>query len=94
LVHHSDRGVQYDQTQRTGGVGDFYDNALAETVIACSRPMSSIGACLGGRLTCRIPHAGMVDWFNRWLLERIGNIPPAEAKANYYAILEEPKMAA
>ena len=27
-----------------------------------------------------------VDWFNhRRLLEPIGNIPPAEAEANYYA---------
>ncbi len=36
-----------------------------------------------------------VDWFNnRRLLEPIGNIPPAEAEANYYAALEEPRMAA
>jgi transposase InsO family protein len=36
-----------------------------------------------------------VDWFNnRRLLEPIGNIPPAEAEANYYATLEEPRMAA
>ncbi len=26
--------------------------------------------------------------------EPIGNIPPAEAEANYYATLEEPRMAA
>ena len=36
-----------------------------------------------------------VDWFNnRRLLEFIGNIPPAGAEANYYATLEEPRMAA
>jgi len=37
-----------------------------------------------------------VDWFNnRRLLEPIGNIPPAEAEAAYYASLEEPaKLAA
>ena len=36
-----------------------------------------------------------VDWFNhRRLLEPIGNIPPAEAEANYYAAKEEPAMAA
>ena len=36
-----------------------------------------------------------VDWFNnRRLLEPIGNIPPAEAEANYYATLEEPRMLA
>jgi hypothetical protein len=37
----------------------------------------------------------MVDWFNnRRLLELIGNIPPAEAGANYYATLEKPRMVA
>lgn len=36
-----------------------------------------------------------VDWFNnRRLLQPIGNIPPAEAEANYYAMLEQPAMAA
>ena len=36
-----------------------------------------------------------VDWFNHQrLLESIGNIPPAEAEANYYADLENLKMAA
>ena len=36
-----------------------------------------------------------VDWFNHQrLLQPIGNIPPAEAEANYYATLENLKMAA
>ena len=36
-----------------------------------------------------------VDWFNnRRLLEPIGNIPPAEAEANFYAALETEPMAA
>src|SRR5689334_14567427 len=36
-----------------------------------------------------------VDWYNnRRLLEPIGNIPPAEAEARYYAQLEGPAMAA
>ena len=36
-----------------------------------------------------------VDWFNlRRLLEPIGNMPPAEAEARYYATLKEPAMAA
>ena len=36
-----------------------------------------------------------VDWFNnRRLLEPIGNIPPAEAEARYYAQLEAIPMAA
>jgi putative transposase len=36
-----------------------------------------------------------VDWFNnRRLLEAIGNIPPAEAEERYYAMTEQPAMAA
>ncbi|MBN9137327.1 MAG: IS3 family transposase, partial [Phyllobacterium sp.] len=36
-----------------------------------------------------------VDWFNnRRLLEPIGNIPPAEAEKRYYAMLDEPAVAA
>ncbi len=36
-----------------------------------------------------------VDWFNhRRLLEPVGNIPPAEAEENYYAMLDEIPMAA
>ena len=31
---------------------------------------------------------------NRRLLEPIGNIPPAEAEERYYAMLEQPAMAA
>ena len=36
-----------------------------------------------------------VDWLNtRRLLEPIGNMPPAEAEARYYAMPDEPAMAA
>jgi transposase InsO family protein len=36
-----------------------------------------------------------VDWFNhRRLLEPIGNIPPAEAEARYYAQTEDVARAA
>ena len=36
-----------------------------------------------------------VDWFNnRRLLEPIGDIPPAEAEERYYAMLDEPAVAA
>jgi transposase InsO family protein len=36
-----------------------------------------------------------VDWFNnQCLLEPIGNIPPAEAEARYYAQTENAAMAA
>lgn len=36
-----------------------------------------------------------VDWFNNYhLLEPIGNIPPAPAEAQCYAVLDQPAMAA
>jgi putative transposase len=108
LVHHSDRGSQYVSIRYTerlaeagiepsvGSVGDSYDNALAETinglfkaeVIHRRGPWRSFEAVEFATLT-------WVDWFNnRRLLEPIGNIPPAEAEARYYALLDEHKMAA
>ena len=108
LVHHSDRGVQYVSIRYTerlaeagiepsvGSVGDSYDNALAETinglykteVIRRRGPWRNIEAVEFATLE-------WVDWFNnRRLLEPIGNIPPAEAEANYYAEIEEHALAA
>jgi transposase InsO family protein len=99
LVHHSDRGVQYVSIKYSerlaeagiepsvGSVGDSYDNALAETVIGLyktevihrSGPWRGVEAVEFATLE-------WVDWFNnRRLLEPIGNIPPAEAEARYYA---------
>jgi len=99
LVHHSDRGSQYLALRYTdrlveagvqlsvGSVGDAYDNALAETinglfkaeVIHRRGPWRSFEAVEFATLE-------WVDWFNnRRLLEPIGNIPPAEAEARYYA---------
>ena len=108
LVHHSDRGSQYLSIKYTerlaeagiepsvGSVGDSYDNALAETinglfkaeVIHRRGPWPSFD-------TVEYAALEWVDWFNnRRLLEPIGNIPPAEAEANFYAALETEKMAA
>jgi transposase InsO family protein len=108
LVHHSDRGAQYVSIRYTerlaeagiepsvGSVGDSYDNALAETinglykaeVIHRRGPWRNVEAVEFATLI-------WVDWFNnRRLLEPIGNIPPAEAEERYYAMLEEPAMAA
>jgi putative transposase len=108
LVHHSDRGSQYLSIRYTerlgeagiapsvGSVGDSYDNALAETVIGLFKtelirhlgPWRSLEAV-------EIATLEWVDWFNhRRLLEPIGNIPPAEAEASYYAELETRAVAA
>ena len=108
LVHHSDRGSQYLSIRYTerlgkagnepsvGSVGDSHDNALAETIN---------GLCKAEVIHRRGPWRSFeaveyatlerVDWFNnRRLLEPIGNIPPAEAEANFYAALEIEDMAA
>jgi putative transposase len=108
LVHHSDRGVQYVSIRYTerlaeagiepsvGSVGDSFDNALAETihglykaeVIHRRGPWRSFEAVEFATLE-------WVDWFNhRRLLEPIGNVPPAEAEARYYAQREVPARAA
>ena len=98
LVHHSDRGVQYLSIRYTerlaeagiepsvGSVGDSYDNALAESIIALYK-------------TEVIRHSGpwrnmeqvefetlkWVDWFNnRRLLEPIGDIPPTAFEELHY----------
>ncbi|MDG4676367.1 IS3 family transposase, partial [Shinella sp. 838] len=108
LVHHSDRGSQYVSIRYSerlaeagiepsvGSVGDSYDNALAETinglykaeVIHRRGPWRNFEAVEFATLE-------WVDWFNnRRLLEPIGNIPPAEAEEQYYAMLDAPAMAA
>ena len=108
LVHHSDRGVQYVSiryTQRladagvepsVGSVGDSYDNALAETINGLFKA-EVIHRRASWRSIQAVELATLewVDWFNnRRLLEPIGNIPPAEAEAAYYANLEENRIAA
>ncbi len=108
LVHNSDRGVQYVSTKYTerlaeaglvpsvGSVCDSYDNALAETinelyktdVIHRRGPWRSLEAVEFATLE-------WVDWFNnRRLLSSIGNIPPAEAEAAYWACQEDQAIAA
>jgi putative transposase len=79
-----------------GSVGDSYDNALAETVnglyktevIRRRGPWRTLEAVEFATLE-------WVDWFNnRRLLEPIGNIPPAEAEARYYAQIDDVALAA
>ena len=95
-IKYSERLAEAGIEPSVGSVGDSYDNALAETVIGLFKtevihrrgPWRSLEAVEYATLE-------WVDWFNnRRLLEQIGNIPPAEAEANYYATLEEPRMAA
>ncbi len=106
LIHHSDRGAPYVSLRYSerldeagiepsvGSKGDSYDNALAETInclckaelIHCRAPWRTLEAV-------ELTTLEWVSWFNRHrLLEPIGYIPPAEAKANYYRQLSEQAM--
>ena len=106
LIHHSDHGVQYVSIRYTerlaeagiepsvGSVGDSYDNALAETIIGLYKtevirrngPWRGIEAVEFATLE-------WVDWFNnRRLLSSIGDIPPVEFEAMYYARRESSAM--
>jgi len=62
-------------------------------------PTGSIRAEIYGREVLVIAACAVtlqwVDWFNnRRLLEPIGNMPPAEAEARYYAEIQATAMAA
>jgi len=108
VVHHSDHGSQYLSIRYSerlaevgaqpsvGGVGDSYDNALAETIIGLYKtevihrrgPWRNLEAVEYATLE-------WVDWFNhRRLLEPIGNVPPAELEASYYQSTGQLPMAA
>lgn len=108
LMRHSDRGSQYLSIRYTerigeagtapsvGSVGDCHDNALAETVSGLFKtelirrrgPWRSIQPVEFAPLE-------WMDWFNqRRILEPIGDIPPAEAEALFYAEPETSAVAA
>ena len=108
LVHHSDRGSQYLSIRYSerlaeagiepsvGSVGDSYDNALAETINGLYKA-EVIHRCGPWRSFEAVEFATLewVDWFNhRRLMRPIGDIPPAEAEEHYYAMLDQPAMAA
>ena len=106
LVHHFDRGSQYTAIRYTdrlvdagakcsvGTTGDSYDNALAESVIGLYKaelirkrgPWRTID-------DIEIATLEWVDWYNqRRLHSAIGNVPPAEYEASYYAQEESAKV--
>src|SRR6185369_7581130 len=95
-IRYTERLLEAGLEPSVGSVGDSYDNALAETinglfkaeVIHRRGPWRSAEAVEFASLE-------WVDWFNnRRLLEPIGNIPPAEAEARYYAQADERAIAA
>jgi putative transposase len=107
LIHHSDRGVQYVSIRYTerlaeagiepsvGSVGDSYDNALAETVNGLYKAEVIHRQSWKNLEAVEFATLDWVDWFNnRRLLGPIGDIPPAEAEANYYQQQRELALAA
>lgn len=66
-----------------GSIGDAYDNALAETTIGLFKNEAIHDV--------EWVTAGWVDWYNaRRLHSTIGDVPPDELEAAYYADLETP----
>ncbi len=95
-IRYTERLAEAGIEPSVGSVGDRYDNALAETINGLFKtelihrrgPWRSAEAV-------ELATLERVDWFNnRRLLEPIGNIPPAEAEARYYAQASEHAMVA
>jgi transposase InsO family protein len=98
LVHHSDAGCQYTSFRYTsrlaelgvvpsiGSVADSFDNAMAESLIGTFK--AELIDRQGWRTREEVEFA-VVEWVawynNRRLHSSIGDIPPVELEANYYA---------
>ncbi len=86
-IRYTERLAEAGLEPSVGSVGDSYDNALAETINGLYKA-EVIHRKSSWRTRDEVEWATLnwVDWFNnRRLLEPIGNIPPAEAEANYYS---------
>ena len=95
-IRYSERLAEAGLEPSVGSVGDSYDNALAETINGLYKA-EVIHRKSSWHTRDEVEWATLnwVDWFNnRRLLEPIGNIPPAEAEANYYSQVPESAMSA
>lgn len=92
-IHHSDNGSQYVSlayTRRlqgtellasTGSTDDSYDNALAESINDLYKAEIIHRKSWKNHAEVELATLAWVNWFNnRRLLERLGHIPPVEAK--------------
>ena len=91
-IRYTERLAEAGVEPSVGSVGDSYDNALAETinglfkteVIRAKGPWRNLEQVELATLT-------WVAWFNhRRLLRPIGDVPPAEFEAMYYATKKGP----
>ena len=95
-IRYTERLAEAGLEPSVGSVGDSFDNALAETINGLYKA-EVIHRKSSWRTRDEVEWATLhwVDWFNnRRLLEPIGNIPPAEAEANYYSQPNESVMSA
>lgn len=94
LIHHSDRGVQYvsiryserlveaDIESSVGSVGDFYDNAMAESIIGLFKTEVIERQSWPNLESVEMATLNWQHWYNhKRLLGPIGYLPPAEAEA-------------
>jgi putative transposase len=87
-IKYTERLAKAGVEPSVGSVGDSYDNALAETINGLYKA-EVIHRRGPWRRFEAVEFASLewIDWFNnRRLLAPIGNIPPAEAEAAYYAM--------
>src|SRR3954471_15476959 len=95
-IRYTERLLDAGIEPSVGSVGNSYDNALAETIngLFKAEVIHRRGPWRSAE-TVEFATLEWVDWFNnRSVLEPIGNIPPAEAEARYYAQADEHAMAA
>ena len=95
-IRYTERLAEAGLEPSVGSVGDSYDKALTETINGLYKA-EVIHRQSSWRRREDVEWATLnwVDWFNhRRLLEPIGNIPPAEAEANYYSQIPEFAIAA
>lgn len=95
-IKYTERLAEAGIEPSVGSVGDSYGNALAETIngLYKAEVIHRHGLWRGFEAV-ELATLEWVDWFNnRRLLEPIGNIPPAEAEARYYAQSDELAMVA
>jgi putative transposase len=91
LIHHSDRGSQYtsiDYTQTladhrvlapVGGVGDAYDNSLAESFVDSFKTELIADRVWRSRSQLELAVVEYIGWYNTARLHAsLGDLPPAE----------------
>ena len=85
MIRYTERLAEAGIEPSVGSVGYSYDNALAGTINGLFKAEVVHRQSWKSHEELELAMLTWVDWFNhRSLLGPIGNIPPAEAEANYY----------